>query len=74
MTRRQVQQLVLTIQQSNDVKPLRVAASMLDGRMVCEWEAESKDQIEAYWKLQNIHYDVLIRVEYEWPEPPAPPG
>jgi len=65
MTRRQVQQLVTIVQQAADVKNLRVCASLLDGKMVCEWEAESKDQIEAYWKTVNIHFDQLLRIEYD---------
>ena len=65
MTRRQVQQLVTTVRQSTEVKNLRVCASLLDGKMVAEWEAESKDAIEAYWKTENIHFDQLLRIEYD---------
>ncbi len=65
MTRRQVQGLVKTVQEATEVKNHRVTASLLDGKMVCEWEAESKDQIEAYWKSANIHFDQLLRIEYD---------
>lgn len=69
MTRRQVQGLVSMVQQASEVKNHRVLASLLDGRMVCEWEADSKEQLEAYWKSVNIHHDLLVRVEYDSRDP-----
>jgi hypothetical protein len=38
---------------------------MLEGKMVVEFSAPSREALEAYLKAENMHYDWVLRIEWE---------
>ena len=38
---------------------------MLEGKMVVEFSAASREALEAYLKAENMHYDWVLRIEWE---------
>lgn len=43
----------------------RVAVNMIEGKMLVEWEAPDRDQLEAWLKNERFHYDWVLRIELE---------
>lgn len=43
----------------------RVLVNMQEGKMLVEFEAGSREELEKWLALQNFHFDWLLRVEYE---------
>ncbi len=43
----------------------RVVVNMIDGKMLVEWEAADRDQLEAWLKGERFHYDWVLRIELE---------
>lgn len=65
LTRQGAEQLTDRILKSQSVKALRVQVSMFEGKMLIEFEAVSREALEAWLKAEGFHYDWLIRVELE---------
>ena len=65
LTRQGAEQLTDRILQSQSVKALRVQVSMFEGKMLIEFDAASREALEAWLKAEGFHYDWLIRVELE---------
>ena len=38
---------------------------MLEGKMFAEFRAESREALEGWLKTEGMHYDWLVRVEWE---------
>jgi hypothetical protein len=47
----------------------RVLVNMLEGKMFVEFHAESREVLEAWLKAEGMHFDWLVRVEWETREP-----
>jgi hypothetical protein len=43
----------------------RVMVNMVDGKMFAEFRAESREALEAWLKKEGMHYDWLVRIEWE---------
>ncbi|MGH9817662.1 MAG: hypothetical protein ACRD6I_16430, partial [Candidatus Acidiferrales bacterium] len=43
----------------------RVAVNMIEGKMLVEWEAADRGQLEAWLKSERFHYDWVLRIELE---------
>jgi hypothetical protein len=38
---------------------------MLEGKMFVEFRAESREMLEAWLKAEGMHFDWLVRIEWE---------
>jgi hypothetical protein len=38
---------------------------MLEGKMFVEFRAESREALEAWLKTEGMHFDWLVRIEWE---------
>jgi len=38
---------------------------MLEGKMFVEFRANSREDLEAWLKAEGMHYDLLVRIEWE---------
>ena len=47
------------------VKAGRVMVNMLEGKMFVEFGAESRESLEAWLQAEGMHFDWLVRVEWE---------
>ncbi len=43
----------------------RVLVNMLEGKMFVEFRAESREALEAWLKKEAMHFDFLVRIEWE---------
>ena len=43
----------------------RVLVNMLEGKMFVEFRAESREVLEAWLKTEGMHFDWLVRIEWE---------
>jgi hypothetical protein len=43
----------------------RVQVNMLEGKMFVEFQAESREILEAWLKAEAMHFDWLVRIEWE---------
>jgi hypothetical protein len=46
-------------------KAARVLVNMLEGKMFVEFQAESREVLEAWLKTEGMHFDWLVRIEWE---------
>jgi hypothetical protein len=47
------------------VKAERVLVNMQEGKMFGEFRAESREELEAWLKTEKMHFDWIVRVEWE---------
>jgi hypothetical protein len=43
----------------------RVLVNMVEGKMFAEFRAESRESLEAWLKSEGMHFDWLVRIEWE---------
>jgi hypothetical protein len=65
MTRQGARQLAEQMRASTDVEFLRLVANMTQGQLIGEFQAASRDAMEAWMKKSGIHYEWLSRIDFE---------
>jgi hypothetical protein len=65
LTRQGAEQLAARLFSAAPVKVLRIQVSMIDGKMLVEIEADSRDALESWLKTEGFHYEWVMRVELE---------
>jgi hypothetical protein len=65
LTRQGAESLAKKLQNSETMRAGRILVNMLEGKMVVEFSAASRDALEAYLKAENMHYDWVLRIEWE---------
>jgi hypothetical protein len=48
-----------------EVATRRVLVNMQEGKMLVEFQAPGREELEKWLALQKFHFDWLLRVEYE---------
>ena len=43
----------------------RVLVNMVEGKMFAEFHSESRETLEAWLKAEGMHYDWVVRIEWE---------
>jgi hypothetical protein len=65
LTRQGAESLAKQLQSSETIPARRILVNMLEGKMVVEFSAVSREALEAYLKAENMHYDWVLRIEWE---------
>lgn len=65
LTRQGATQLTERIFSSGRVKALRVQVNMMEGKMLVEFEASDREALQAWLETEGLHYEWLMRVEFE---------
>jgi hypothetical protein len=65
LTRQGAEGLAKRLQSDNAIRAGRILVNMLEGKMVVEFSAASREALEAYLKAENMHYDWVLRIEWE---------
>ena len=65
LTRQGAESLAKKLQGNETMRAGRVLVNMLEGKMVIEFTAASREALEAYLKAENMHYDWILRIEWE---------
>lgn len=65
LTRQGAAELVRQVYAATQVKAKRVLLNMQEGKMLIEFEAADREELEKWLESQRLHFDWLLRVESE---------
>ena len=65
LTRQGAEELTARLQRRNAVHARRVLLSMHDGKLLVEFDASSREELEKWLAAEKFHFDWLLRIEYE---------
>jgi hypothetical protein len=65
LTRQGAENLAERMQQGGPARAERVLVNMLEGKMFAEFRAESREALEAWLASQGMHFDWVVRIEWE---------
>jgi hypothetical protein len=65
LTRQGAEELTARLYGGAQVVARRVLLNMHEGKMLVEFDAPGREELEKWLALQKFHFDWLLRVEYE---------
>jgi hypothetical protein len=65
LTRQGAEQLSKKIHAATAVKATRLLVNMHEGKMVVEFEASSREELEKWFQMEHFHFDWLLRIEWQ---------
>jgi hypothetical protein len=65
LTRQGAAELIRRIYEASQVTARRVLLNMQEGKMLIEFDAPGRDDLEKWLAAEKFHFDWLLRVEYE---------
>jgi hypothetical protein len=63
MTRQGAEQLATRISAANGITARNVQVNLVDGKMLVEFEAPSREAVETWLKSEGFHYEWVMRIE-----------
>jgi len=63
MTRQGAEQLAVRMASASGIRACQVQVNLAEGKMLVEFEAASREMLEAWLKSEGFHYEWLMRVE-----------
>jgi hypothetical protein len=74
LTRQGADALALRFQSSAGAKAERILVNMVEGKMFCEFRAASREALEARLRSEGMHFDWLMRIEWQTDGGPLQPA
>ena len=65
LTRQGAEELTRRLQGAKVVKARRVLVNMQEGKMLVEFEASGREELEKWLASEKFHFDWLLRIELE---------
>jgi hypothetical protein len=65
LTRQGAEALAQRMQGGGPACAERVLVNMVEGKMFAEFRSDSRETLEAWLKTEGMHYDWLVRIEWE---------
>jgi hypothetical protein len=65
LTRQGAEELTRRLQGAKAVKARRVLVNMQEGKMLVEFEAVGREELEKWLASEKFHFDWLLRIELE---------
>ena len=65
LTRQGAEALAQRMQGGGAARAERVLVNMLEGKMFVEFRAESRETLEGWLKTEGMHFDFVVRIEWE---------
>lgn len=65
LTRQGAEELTARVYGGTQVAARRVLVNMHEGKMLIEFDAPGREELEKWLALHKFHFDWLLRVEYE---------
>jgi len=65
LTRQGAEALAQRMQAGGLARAEHVLVNMLEGKMFVEFRANSREDLEAWLKTEGMHFDFLVRIEWE---------
>ena len=66
LTRQGAEELGRRLLAAKSVTARRVLVNMQEGKMVVEFEAPSREELEKWLTAEKFHFDWLLRLEHEY--------
>jgi hypothetical protein len=66
LTRQGAEELARRLLAAKTVTARRVLVNMQEGKMVIEFEAASREELEKWLAVEKFHFDWLLRIEFEF--------
>jgi hypothetical protein len=54
------------LKRDETVTSVRFVADSVEGKLLCEFEAPSRELLEAFLTVHNMHPQWIIRAEHDW--------
>jgi hypothetical protein len=68
LTRQGAEELARRLESAKPVTARRVVVNMQEGKMLVEFDAPSREELEKFLALEKFHFDWLLRLEFEFAE------
>ena len=68
LTRQGAEELTKRILGTKSVTARRVVVNMQEGKMLAEFDAANREELEKWLAAEKFHFDWLLRLEYETAE------
>jgi len=65
LTRQGAQELTKRLSQPGPVSARRVVVNMHEGKMLVEFEAPGREELEKWFAAEKFHFDWFLRIELE---------
>jgi hypothetical protein len=65
LTRQGAENLAERMMCGGSARAERVQVNMLEGKMFVEFQAETRQALEGWLKTEGMHFDWLVRIEWE---------
>ncbi len=65
LTRQGAEALAQRMQAGVAARAERILVNMLEGKMFVEFRADSREALEGWLKTEGMHFDFLVRIEWE---------
>jgi hypothetical protein len=65
LTRQGAESLAQKLQGGELVRAGKILVNMLEGKMLVEFSAASREALEEFLKAEGMHYDWALRIEWE---------
>lgn len=65
LTRQGAEELALRLRGGSVVATKRVLVNMHEGKMLIEFDAPGREQLEEWLALHKFHFDWVLRIEFE---------
>jgi hypothetical protein len=65
LTRQGAEELTKRIMGAKSITPRRVLVNMQEGKMLAEFDAPNREEMEKWLTSEKFHFDWLLRLEYE---------
>jgi hypothetical protein len=65
LTRQGAEALAQRMQAGSVARANRVLVNMVEGKMIAEFQAETREALEQWLNSEKMHYDWIVRIEWE---------
>lgn len=65
LTRQDAEKLTARLHGASAVSARRVLLCLQDGKLLVEFEAKNREELEKWLAAEKFHFDWILRVEYE---------
>lgn len=65
LTRQGAEALARRMQAGQTTRAERVLVNMVEGKLIAEFQADTREALEAWLTAEKMHYDWIVRIEWE---------
>ena len=65
LTRQGAEELARRVHAAKEVTARRVLVNLQEGKMLLEFDAPGREQMEQWFAAEKFHFDWLLRIEFE---------